>query len=108
MSNFQPLVRDVGSRHWLCPKCGHWQRTRMVPGRYRFKCKGCERIWIIGYNFYRAPKGPGRLPLDMIYPDWDNAPVPAFIGGRERGQAPRERLNTVEEGDEVGEGGPSP
>ena len=68
----------------------------MVPGRHRFKCKSCERVWIIGYAFYRAPKGPHPVPLDMIYPDWDKAPP--FIGGRVRGKAPRDRLNVVAEG----------
>ena len=70
----------------------------MVSGKWRFKCKSCEKIWIIGYNFYEAPMGPQKLPLDMIYPDWDRAPAPAFIGGtvgEYRGKGAR--VNRVEE-----------
>ena len=77
----------------------------MVPGRYRFPCKSCERVWVIGYAFYRAPMGPRPVPLDTLYPEWDKAPP--FIGGVELGTAPRDRLNIVVEG-KVGPGEPGP
>lgn len=101
VSKFKPLVRDVGARNWMCPDCGHWQRSSMYPGRYKFKCKGCGHIWVIGYAFYKLTTGPRPRPLDTVFPDWGQAPP--FMGGVVLGVAPRDRLNVM--GDDLQEGG---
>ena len=72
--NFHPHCRDVGVKYWVCPNCGHMQRTVVRATTWKLKCSSpeCRRSYAFGTVFYAFPKHAGhRLlpPIDTVFPE---------------------------------------
>ena len=67
-------ARFHGWLEWICPGCGHFNRTRLHWTSWKAQCNGqrCRRVFVVGLTFLFAPRGEGSkaLPKDYILPAW--------------------------------------
>jgi len=64
-------ARTVGMKHWVCPQCGHFNRSRVnATDGYRVKCRdaNCQHVYIVGEVFYDTVPGFKLPPVDRIMP----------------------------------------
>jgi hypothetical protein len=65
------FARTVGMKEWLCPNCGHLNRSRVnaITG-WKVQCRDahCQRVYIVGEVFYEPVPGFKIPPADHIMP----------------------------------------
>lgn len=91
-----PRARTQGTEDWICPKCGHMNRSCLQKAQWKYQCHNgkCNKIWGFGRIFYDLSvlqKGSARElpPEDIIFPL-------AQVGEWERNGAPIHRVESVE------------
>ena len=65
------FARTNGMKEWICPHCGHFNRTRVnATDGYRVKCRdaNCQHVYIVGEVFYETVPGFKIPPEDRIMP----------------------------------------
>jgi len=75
-------ARSHGPFEWLCPSCGHFNRTRERRGQWRVRCRaeGCHKWFGHGHRLWELSAQRGRKvrPIDIVFP---TAPVDVLPAG---------------------------
>jgi len=62
----------TGSYDWRCPNCNHWNRHKINPLKFTFKCRNsrCEYTHVFGVAHWRTVTG-GKSPAadQMVFED---------------------------------------
>jgi hypothetical protein len=62
--------RIIGNFEWICPACGHFNRSHMRPVTYTLACggSGCGRSWGLGHALHELPMTRRAVPDDYTIP----------------------------------------
>lgn len=63
-------ARVIGNLEWICPSCGHFNRSHLRPLLYTVQCSGvaCRRAYGLGHSLHELPMARRSVPDDYTIP----------------------------------------